>query len=186
MHQRLMKSSAKPESGPECSVPATGCAGTKCALAGRYGAISLTTAPLTEPTSEMTAPGFRKGAISCATGPQAPTGMQRMTRSAFFTASALVASTASTMPSSATRARVFSERAVVTISPATPWARAARAIEPPIRPKPISATRLKRGVALTSLPRQEVAQAVDDEAIGLFGVYGHGDRGRQAVIVQRG
>src|SRR6516165_10292325 len=27
MHQRLMKSSAKPESGPECSVPATGCAG---------------------------------------------------------------------------------------------------------------------------------------------------------------
>ena len=25
-----MKSSAKPESGPECSVPATGCAGTKC------------------------------------------------------------------------------------------------------------------------------------------------------------
>ena len=29
MHQRLMKSSAKPESGPECSVPATGCAGTK-------------------------------------------------------------------------------------------------------------------------------------------------------------
>ena len=27
MHQRLMNSSAKPESGPECSVPATGCAG---------------------------------------------------------------------------------------------------------------------------------------------------------------
>jgi hypothetical protein len=47
------------------------------------------------------------------------------------------------MPSSATRARVFAERADVTISPARPWARAARAIEPPIRPKPISATRLK-------------------------------------------
>ena len=35
------------------------------------------------------------------------------------------------MPSSATRARVFSERAVVTISLASPWVRAARAIEPP-------------------------------------------------------
>ena len=35
-----MNSSAKPESGPECSVPATGCAGTKCTLAGRCGAMS--------------------------------------------------------------------------------------------------------------------------------------------------
>ena len=30
MHQRLTNSSAKPASGPEYSVPATGCAGTKC------------------------------------------------------------------------------------------------------------------------------------------------------------
>ena len=30
MHQRLTKSSAKPASGPEFSVPATGCAGMKC------------------------------------------------------------------------------------------------------------------------------------------------------------
>ena len=29
MHQRLTKSDAKPASGPECSVPATGCAGTR-------------------------------------------------------------------------------------------------------------------------------------------------------------
>ena len=84
MHQRLMNSSAKPESGPECSVPATGCAGTKCTLAGKCGAMSRTTAPLTEPTSETIAPGFRWAAISCATGPQAPTGMQRITRSASF------------------------------------------------------------------------------------------------------
>ena len=59
MHQRLMNSSAKPESGPECSVPATGCAGTKCALGGKCGAMSRTTAPLTEPTSETMAPGLR-------------------------------------------------------------------------------------------------------------------------------
>ena len=48
--------------------------------------------------------------------------------------------------------RVFAERAVVTISPASPWARAARAIEPPIRPKPISAMRLKGGSVLTCPP----------------------------------
>ena len=50
-----------------------------------------------------------------------------------------------TARSAKTRARVAAERAVVTISPARPCARAARAIEPPISPKPISATRLKRG-----------------------------------------
>ena len=44
------------------------------------------------------------------------------------------------------------ERAVATISRASPCSRAARAIEPPIRPKPIRATRLKRGAVLTYLP----------------------------------
>jgi hypothetical protein len=56
------------------------------------------------------------------------------------------------MPSSSTRARVFSERAVVTISLASAWTRAARAIEPPIRPKPISATRRKIGVVFIWRP----------------------------------
>ena len=56
------------------------------------------------------------------------------------------------LTSPATRARVFCERAVVTISPANPCNRAARAIEPPIRPKPISAMRLKRGSVLTWPP----------------------------------
>ena len=45
-----------------------------------------------------------------------------------------------------------SRKAVVTISPASPWVRAARAIEPPIRPKPISAMRLKGGSVLTCPP----------------------------------
>ena len=41
MHQRLTNSSAKPESGPEFSVPATGCAGMRCTPAGTCGAMSL-------------------------------------------------------------------------------------------------------------------------------------------------
>ena len=52
--------------------------------------MSRTTEPLTEPTSERIAPGFRCGPISLATAPLAPTGIETMTRSASFTACALV------------------------------------------------------------------------------------------------
>ena len=50
--------------------------------------MSRTTVPFTEPTSDTIAPGARCGPISFATGPQAPTGMQTMTRSAPSTAAA--------------------------------------------------------------------------------------------------
>ncbi len=88
MHQRLSKSSAKPAEGPDCSVPATGWAGTKCTASGRCGCIWRTTEVLTEPTSETIAPAFSAGAIAFAISSQAPTGTQRMTRSASRTASA--------------------------------------------------------------------------------------------------
>ena len=61
MHQRLWKSVAKPASGPEYSVPATGWAGTK-ARPRQVRRDGATTAPFTEPTSETMAPGFRCGA----------------------------------------------------------------------------------------------------------------------------
>ena len=153
MHQRPTNSSAKPASGPECSVPATGWAGTKCTPAGRCGAISRSTEPLTEPTSDTIAPGLRCGPISRATAPQAPTGMQTMARSAPSTAAALVSTTWSARPSSAIRRRVAAERAVATIERTAPCVRAARAIEEPIRPTPINARRLKRGGALICGPR---------------------------------
>src|SRR6266550_111933 len=60
MHQRPTKSSAKPASGPECSVPATGCAGTKCTPGGKCGPMSRTMAVLTEPTSETIPPRIRQ------------------------------------------------------------------------------------------------------------------------------
>ena len=148
MHQRLTNNSAKPASGPEFSVPATGCAGTKCTPAGMCGDISFTTAPLTEPTSERIAPGARCGPISAATAPHAPTGMETMTRSAPSAAAALVSTTWSARPSSATLRRVAAERAVAMIEPAAPCARAARAMEEPIKPVPISARRLKMGFPL--------------------------------------
>ena len=57
MHQRPWNSSAKPASGPECSVPATGWPGTKCTPSGMLGPRSRITACLTEPTSVTMAPG---------------------------------------------------------------------------------------------------------------------------------
>src|SRR5215467_2107112 len=52
------------------------------------------------------------------------------------------------MPSSITRRRVFAERAVATMLPTSFCARAARAIEEPIKPTPISAKRLNRGAVM--------------------------------------
>ena len=84
--------------------------------------------------------------------PQAPTGMQTITRSAPSTAAALVSTTWSAIPSSATRRRVCGERAVATIVCAAPCARAARAIDDPIRPTPISASRLNKVAGLLTRP----------------------------------
>ena len=55
--------------------------------------MSRRTWPFTEPTSDTMAPGLSEPAISAVTGPLAPTGMQTMTRSASFAASALVSTT---------------------------------------------------------------------------------------------
>ena len=56
MHQRPSNSDAKPASGPECSVPATGCAGMTWRPAGMFACNAASTAPLTEPTSLTIAP----------------------------------------------------------------------------------------------------------------------------------
>ena len=148
MHQRFSNNSAKPASGPECSVPATGWAGTKCTVSGRCAPMSRTTEPLTEPTSDTTAPGLRCGPISLATAPQTPTGTHTMTRSAPSTACALVSTTLSAMPSSATRARVLGERAVATISRTAPCARAALAMDEPIKPGPMMAMVSNSGLVI--------------------------------------
>src|SRR5919197_858046 len=194
MHQRSTNSSAKPASGPEFSVPATGWAGTKCTPAGMCGDMSRTIMPFTEPTSETIVPGARCGAISAATAPQAPTGIATITRSAPSAAAALVSTTWSATPSSATRRRVAADRAVATIERAAPCARAARAIEEPIRPIPISARRLNKATSAfmgrsnpaarrtaSRLPSHELRQRGDHHAVRLLTTDRHAQRVRQFV-----
>jgi len=113
----------------------------KCTPCGTCGATALITARLTEPTSVSVAPGARCGPISSATAPIAPTGTQSTTRSAPCTASAALSVTRSTRPISRATPRVSAERAVPTISPASPARRIASDIEPAISPSPIRATR---------------------------------------------
>src|SRR5580692_9766469 len=184
MHQRLTKSSAKPESGPESSVPATGCAGMRLTPAGTCGARSRSTAPLTEPTSDRMAPGLRWEPISRATAPNAPIGTQRITRSAPATAAAAVSTTLSTMPNCSMRCRVGSARDVATMVSTTPRERAARAIDEPIRPTPISAKRLKSGAGLVTASRrlgQKFPQRGHDKPVRLLGADGHAQRIRQLI-----
>ena len=88
MHQRPWNRSSRAASGPEFSVPATGCAGTKCTPFGMCGSMSAITVCFTEPTSETMHPGLSLGAIVLVAWPQAPTGVQTMTRSASSTAAA--------------------------------------------------------------------------------------------------
>jgi hypothetical protein len=63
----------------------------------------------------------------------------------------LVSTTWSAMPSSTTRARVLGERAVATISRTAPCARAARAMDEPIRPGPMMASLSNNGSLMGGL-----------------------------------
>src|ERR1700685_4474923 len=98
-----------------------------------------------------------------------------MTRSAPAAAAALVSTTWSASPSSATRRRVAAERAVATISRTAPCARAARAIEEAITPTPSSARRLNSGadapfvVTASRGFGQKILERGDHEAVRLLG-----------------
>src|ERR1700722_20330590 len=160
---------------------------------GKWGLMSRTTAPLTEPTSETVAPGIKWGPISAAISPQTPTGTQTITRSAPATAAALGSTTWSARPSSATRWRVAAERAVATISRTVPCARAAWAIEELIRPTPIKARRLYNGACRLTLkslqtesgvplgPSQKFAERADHQPVCFFAADGHAECIRQLV-----
>src|SRR5271154_3730495 len=87
------------------------------------------------------------------------------------------------MPSSMTRRRVAAERAVATMLRTAFCARAARAIEEPISPTPISARRSNSGSAMGCgrRPSQESRQGRDDFAIGLLAPHAHAQRMGQAI-----
>src|SRR5580693_5928368 len=117
-----------------------------------------------------------------------------MTRSA--PAAALVSTTWSASPSSATRWRVAAERAVATISRTVPCARAAWAIDEPIRPTPIKARRLYSGAGRLTLNSlygwlrapltfasfaQKFLQRGDHKPVRFFGADAHSQRIRELV-----
>ncbi len=120
-------------------MPAIGWPGITKTPAGAAAARAFPTSPFTEPTSVSVAPGFSPGAQASAAAPMAPGGGASTTRSAPVTASAGSATTRSAMPSSVTRSRTAALASETTMVSATAWARAARTMEEPIRPQPITA-----------------------------------------------
>ena len=123
------------------------------------GAMSRTIAPLTEPTSDTTAPGLRCGAISfgdvaagadrradddqIGAGDRGGVGLHHLIGEAEL---------------GDAPARRAPSAALATISRTAPCARAARAIEEPIRPTPISARRLNSGAGLVTASRPSFAR----------------------------
>src|SRR6476469_319975 len=189
MHQRCRNNVAKPASGPEYSVPATGWAGMKCTPSVTCGATAAMTPLFTEPTSERIAPALRCGAAARAASLIAPTGTQRMTRSAPATASAALL-TMSPMRSSPARLRTSASASKPAISLARFCRRATCAIEEPIRPKPISAILSKRGVARAGPSRSgtlllpgghKFGERVDDKPVRLFRADRHAQTVGQSV-----
>src|SRR6202011_4518977 len=176
MVQRLKKSVENPASGPDCSVPATGCDGTKWTMAGRCGATALMIEALTDPTSDTIAPGLRCGPISRAIAPMTPTGAQRMTRRAASTAAASVAVARSASARSVPLARTALDESGAIISRASPLRRQTCARDEPIRPMPMRARRWNRG-SLRGPPRpsgtrgafklDEVLEGLDNETVRL-------------------
>ena len=75
----------KPDSGPECSVPAKGCDGIKYTLLGINGERSLITETFVEPVSVKIAPFFKNGEINLPTLAIAPTGIAKITKSESLT-----------------------------------------------------------------------------------------------------
>ncbi len=107
---------------------------------GAAAAMASPTDPFTDPTSVRVAPSFSPAAQALATSPIMPGGVASTTRSAPATAWAGSSKTSSAMPSSTTRWRTAALESATTMRVATPWARAARTSEEPIRPQPITAS----------------------------------------------
>ena len=172
MHHRLTNNVANPASGPDCSVPATGCAGTRCASSGRWGAIAAITAPFTEPTSETIAPGLQRRpdlardrlvrADGDAKDHEIRSRRRLGRRSREFVAEA----------ERARARRASREQSANAIVPAAFLRRAARAIEDPISPTPTIAIRSKSGSAsggpslsATTSVLHELRQRCDDPSL---------------------
>ena len=114
--------------------------------------MSRTTEPLTEPTSDTIAPGSRCGPIALAIAPHAPTGMQRITRSA--PSHRLGAGSASRYRQGRARPRAPASRRRARSHDLAHGALRARrlAMDEPISPRPIMAMVLEQRLGHQAAP----------------------------------
>src|SRR6478672_11052129 len=134
-------------------------------------------------------PGFSTPLNCAATSPQAPTGTQRITKSASRAPSATDLVTASAMPRVSTRSRTASDASMATTLRARPFRRVTLARDDPISPRPTMAMVSKTGAASAGpslsgtgpiLPH-ELGEHRQDMAVRLFGPDGEPERMRQPI-----
>src|SRR5579883_3368621 len=128
----------------------------------------------------MIAPGSRLEAICRATPSMAPTGVQRMTKSAPAAPSAALPCTRSARPSSATLSQTAGEESAAMISRASLLRRAARAIEEPMRPMPMSDRRSNKGDSSDG-----ALERCGDVMVGFLGADRQPQAVRQAIGAHR-
>ena len=174
MHQRPLNSVGEARVGAGFLGARDRMGGDEMHAGGQMRRTLATTACLTEPTSDTMAPGFSAGAMPAATAPHAPTGTQKMTRSAPRTASAADRrGRRRARPSAVNALQRPAMRSHATMVRARFLRRATRASDEPIRPSPTMTSRSKSGSGSavadpSAMASQEIAQRVDDEAIGFF------------------
>ena len=155
MHQRSSKSSAKPASGPDCSVPATGWDGTKYKSCRRLVAASAI-APLTDPTSMISAPGIACVFNNAHSSVIAPTGVASTINCVSLTATAKSGATSSTAPIVLARSEISPLRSKAVSVLTSPALRNARARDEPIRPGPMIAARAMVGSGIGDMAFQQI------------------------------
>src|SRR5208283_4147112 len=122
--------------------------------------------------------------MSRAIAPLAPTGAQRMARSASESAASISPPASSTMFSSRTRAKTCGEESSAAISRTAWCALAARAMEEPMRPRPISVSLSKSGSSCIGAS-QEIFERRHDALIGLVRTNREPQELRHAIGIDR-
>ena len=127
-------------------------------MLGRCGSISATTAPLTEPTSETIAPGLRRARSARRSRRWRRPGCRGSRNRRSATARAIRRDDVA-KASALARSSTPSERSARTIAAPRAARRAARAIDEPISPTPMIASRSKIGSASGSWSRSATLPA---------------------------
>ena len=167
MVQRLSKSSAKPASGPECSVPATGCAGTKCTTSA--DAAASAGSPTPSPSRHRRR--SRRASAPARSPSRPPARADRHGSDDEIGAGGGIGGARRVAVAELEPLRGFHGFGAAALHDdlvGKPNCRAPRAIDEPISPMPINARRLIFSAIGSGRPREEICERSDEKPVRLL------------------